>query len=115
MTTETLTEPSVNYKKLLKASVEDFASIADKVRGKLLPKPGVDYTIELGEEPPLREGEKHIAYTASACPECLALLKARIFERDGKVWIRKVCPRHGEFEEIYWGDYELYMRFREWQ
>ena len=48
--------------------------------------------------------------TQSLCPECLKILPAEIFERDGKVWIRKECSEHGKFEEIYWGDYQMYKR-----
>ncbi len=114
---ESLAPPSakVDYTRLLDAKAKDFAKIAEEIRPKLMPKVGVDYTVELDVRPPLKEGETHIAFTLSMCPECLALLVARIFERDGKVWIRKVCPRHGEIEEIYWGSYELYSKFREWQ
>jgi uncharacterized radical SAM superfamily Fe-S cluster-containing enzyme len=48
--------------------------------------------------------------TQSLCPECLKILPAEIFERDGKVWISKECPEHGRFEEIYWGDYDMYKK-----
>ncbi|NOZ82096.1 MAG: radical SAM protein [Candidatus Micrarchaeota archaeon] len=48
--------------------------------------------------------------TASLCPECLRIIKARIFERDGKVWISKKCPKHGIFEDLYWGDAESYRK-----
>ncbi len=60
--------------------------------------------------PELKPGEKLIKHTASLCPECLRLLPAIIFERDGKVWIRRICPEHGEIEEVYWGDAQLYHR-----
>jgi 7,8-dihydro-6-hydroxymethylpterin dimethyltransferase len=48
--------------------------------------------------------------TKSLCPECLKIIPAEIFERDGKVWISKNCPEHGDFEELYWGDYEMYKK-----
>jgi len=48
--------------------------------------------------------------TKSLCPECLKVLQAEIFERDGKVLIRKKCPQHGEFEDVYWGDYNMYLK-----
>jgi len=48
--------------------------------------------------------------TRSVCPECLKILPAEIFERDNKVWIRKTCPKHGEFEDLYWGDYQMYLK-----
>ncbi len=48
--------------------------------------------------------------TKSLCPECLKILPAEIFEKDDKVWIRKKCPKHGEFEDLYWGDYQMYLK-----
>jgi len=51
-----------------------------------------------------------IKNTQSLCPECLKILSATIFERDDKVWINKKCPEHGEFEDLYWGDYKLYLK-----
>ena len=38
----------------------------------------------------------------------MKVLPAEIFEKDGKVYIKKNCPEHGFFQELYWGDYELY-------
>ena len=108
-------EPHVNYKDLLDAPPERFEEIAREMRQKLVPKINKDYKVYLKEVPELKEGEELITYTLSACPYCFSLLKAVIFKRDGKVWIRKKCPEHGQFEEIYWGDYELYARFRKLQ
>ncbi|MFH1473436.1 MAG: tetraether lipid synthase Tes [Candidatus Aenigmatarchaeota archaeon] len=48
--------------------------------------------------------------TQSLCPECLKILPAEIFERDNKVLISKECPEHGKFEDVYWGDYEMYQK-----
>ncbi|MEW6592094.1 MAG: tetraether lipid synthase Tes [Candidatus Hadarchaeota archaeon] len=53
---------------------------------------------------------KELAKTGSICPECLKILPATIFERDGKVWIKKTCNEHGEFEDLYSGSYEWYKR-----
>jgi len=64
----------------------------------------------VGPKPELKENEKLIANTLSLCPECYRRLRAVVFERDGKVFIRKICPEHGEFEEVYWGDAELYRK-----
>lgn len=46
--------------------------------------------------------------TRSLCPECLALIDAEVYAENGKVMIRKVCEKHGEFEDVYWGDVELF-------
>jgi hypothetical protein len=48
--------------------------------------------------------------TESLCPECMKVLPAEIYEEDGKVYIRKTCPEHGEWSDLYWGDYEQYVR-----
>ena len=48
--------------------------------------------------------------TKSICPECLKVLDATIFEDDGKVYIKKECPEHGFFQELYWSDYDQYLR-----
>jgi uncharacterized radical SAM superfamily Fe-S cluster-containing enzyme len=51
-----------------------------------------------------------IKNTKTICPECLKVLDATIFEDDGKVYIKKECPTHGFFQELYWSDYEQYLR-----
>ena len=33
-----------------------------------------------------------------------------IYEEDNKVYISKTCPEHGKFIDLYWGDYELYVK-----
>ena len=48
--------------------------------------------------------------TRSICPECFKVLDATIFEEGGKVYIKKECPQHGKFQEVYWSNYEQYMR-----
>ena len=68
-----------------------------------------------GPMPKLREGEKHIRVVSTLCPVCMRLLPGRVFERDGKVYIRKVCPEHGEFEELYYGDAKLYHRMMRYE
>jgi hypothetical protein len=57
-----------------------------------------------------------IRQTQSICPECNRLLPAVLFKRDGKVFMKKTCPEHGETEELYFGSYEMYARFsRYWK
>ncbi|GAB4306443.1 MAG: radical SAM protein [Promethearchaeota archaeon] len=38
--------------------------------------------------------------TQSVCPECLEKIDAEIFEEDGKIFMRKTCPKHGDFRDI---------------
>jgi len=51
-----------------------------------------------------------IKHTESICPECFKVLDATLFEEDNKVYIKKACPEHGEFQDTYWSDYEQYQR-----
>ncbi len=57
---------------------------------------------------------KVLEKTQSLCPECLKILPAEVFERRGKVYIRKKCEKHGKFEDLYWGSYELYLKAKKW-
>ncbi len=57
------------------------------------------------------EDEIKLPYkTRSLCPECLKVLDAEVYEENGKVMIRKTCPEHGEFVDVYWGDVELFKK-----
>ena len=57
------------------------------------------------------EEEIQLPYkTRSLCPECLKIIDAEVYEKDGKVMIRKVCPEHGEFEDVYWSDAEMFRK-----
>lgn len=44
-----------------------------------------------------------IKNTTSICPECYKVIDATIYEQEGKVYIKKSCPEHGEFSDLYWG------------
>lgn len=55
-----------------------------------------------------------IRHTKNICPECLKVLDATVNEENGKVYLRKTCPQHGEFSELYWGDYTQYKRAEEY-
>ncbi len=64
-----------------------------------------------GPKPELRNGETLVRVTHSLCPYCQRLLPAIIIEREGKLYIRKVCPTHGEIEDLYYEDAQIYRRF----
>ncbi|MDD1730478.1 MAG: radical SAM protein, partial [Methanospirillum sp.] len=49
--------------------------------------------------------------TKSLCPVCKKVLDAEITEREGQIFIERVCPEHGPFSYLYWDDAELYKRF----
>jgi hypothetical protein len=38
--------------------------------------------------------------TTSACPQCLRKIPARLFERDGRVYLSTECPTHGVDEAL---------------
>jgi uncharacterized radical SAM superfamily Fe-S cluster-containing enzyme len=38
------------------------------------------------------------------------VIDAYIYEKDGKVYLGKECPSHGNFTEIYWSDFNEYLR-----
>ncbi|MHA1754847.1 MAG: tetraether lipid synthase Tes [Candidatus Odinarchaeia archaeon] len=64
-----------------------------------------------------RKSEKILDLTESVCPHCwlegnYEILPAKIVSRDGKVYIKRTCEKHGEIEEIYWSSEELYLRMR---
>lgn len=54
--------------------------------------------------------------TKSLCPDCLLqdkevnVIDATVCEEEGKVMMRKTCPQHGEFKELYWSDAEMFRR-----
>ncbi|MHC1579533.1 MAG: radical SAM protein, partial [Candidatus Alkanophagales archaeon] len=49
--------------------------------------------------------------TWSLCPSCLSVVPAELHEEDNVIYIRKRCEEHGEFEDVYWADAELYRLF----
>jgi uncharacterized radical SAM superfamily Fe-S cluster-containing enzyme len=51
-----------------------------------------------------------LGLTQSLCPECLALVPAKIITRGGRVYFRKSCPTHGVREDFVCSDVGLYDR-----
>ncbi len=52
--------------------------------------------------------------TQSLCPECLAVIEAREFEEEGKVFMEKTCPHHGYFKDLVYSDVKLYLKMEQW-
>lgn len=48
------------------------------------------------------EAERLIGTTESLCPRCLARIPAAKVAVAGDVYLKKCCPRHGEFRTIIW-------------
>lgn len=59
---------------------------------------------------PLKQDADYVFYelTRSICPECRRVIDAQILLRDNKVYMRKRCPQHGQFEGLVYGDAEAY-------
>ena len=56
-------------------------------------------------------GEVLLKETMSICPECNRVIPGRVVEKNNRVYLKKECPEHGKFEELYYGDAEIYRRF----
>lgn len=49
--------------------------------------------------------------TKSVCPVCLKVIEAQVLPEGGRVMMRKSCPEHGEFEDVYWSSSDVYDKF----
>jgi len=47
-------------------------------------------------------------YTRSLCPICKQVIDAQIYLRENRVYLRKRCPEHGQYEALIFGDAGLY-------
>ena len=47
--------------------------------------------------------------TRSICPTCRRVIDAHVLLRDNKVYMRKRCPEHGQFEGLIYSDAEAYI------
>lgn len=53
---------------------------------------------------------RFISYTTSLCSECLKKIDAKIIESDGKIYIIKNCPEHGQSRDILEENDEFYLK-----
>jgi hypothetical protein len=53
--------------------------------------------------------EVFLEHTKSICPVCKAVIDAEVNVRDNKVFLRKRCRDHGQFEAKLYGDAEMYV------
>jgi uncharacterized radical SAM superfamily Fe-S cluster-containing enzyme len=53
--------------------------------------------------------EVFVEFTKSICPLCKTPVDAQVNIRESKVYLRKRCREHGEFEALVYGDAEEYM------
>lgn len=48
--------------------------------------------------------------TRSLCPVCLKPISAKLIEKNSQIFMQKSCSEHGDFEDLYYSDSELYSR-----
>jgi uncharacterized radical SAM superfamily Fe-S cluster-containing enzyme len=53
--------------------------------------------------------EVFLELTRSICPVCKTVVDAEVNARDDKVYLRKRCADHGEFEALVYGDAQMYV------
>jgi uncharacterized radical SAM superfamily Fe-S cluster-containing enzyme len=46
--------------------------------------------------------------TQSLCPDCLAVVPAKIIDRRGRIYFRKTCPEHGQRDDFVCSDAKYY-------
>jgi hypothetical protein len=51
-----------------------------------------------------------LGLTQSLCPECRAVVPAKIIERDNRIYFRKRCPEHGERDDFICSDASYFDR-----
>lgn len=50
----------------------------------------------------------HLEHTTTLCPTCLAELPGEIYQRDGRVYLRRTCPEHGLVDSLLSTNRRLY-------
>lgn len=70
------------------------------------------FTLSGSPVPPLQKGLPKS--TGSLCPECLAVVPARLYDRGGKVLMTKECPTHGTFNDIISSDTDIFLEMERW-
>jgi 7,8-dihydro-6-hydroxymethylpterin dimethyltransferase len=53
---------------------------------------------------------RYLGTTQSLCPQCFALVPAKIIDRNGRVYFRKRCPTHGVREDFVCSDVRWFDR-----
>ncbi len=83
--------------------------LADKVRG-IIASPPVS-SVEVPTQNTPKGLPKRVP---SICPECREHVTATLYEEEGKVFMRKSCPKHGEFKDLFYGDVRMYLKMEKW-
>lgn len=70
--------------------------------------PALSTSTHLKQDPKRDADYVFYELTRSICPECRRVIDAKILLRDNKVYMRKRCPDHGNFEALVYGDAQAY-------
>jgi len=66
-------------------------------------------TVAKPAQPKRDRDEVFVEYTKSICPVCKVVVDAQVNIRAGKVYLRKRCREHGQFEALVYGDAQMYV------
>ncbi len=77
-------------------------------KGKRLTKE-LRVTQEAAPQAKAERDEVFVEFTKSICPLCKTPVDAQVNIRNDKVYLRKRCREHGEFEALVYGDAEEYL------
>ena len=69
------------------------------------------YPATVTQDPDTKKADANYVFyelTRSICPECRRSVDAQVLLRDNKVYMRKRCPEHGQFEALIYGDAQAY-------
>lgn len=59
------------------------------------------------------EATTHLHKTGALCPDCLTELPAEVYaDHQGRVWMERTCPDHGQFTTRMWPNAQHYMWLR---
>lgn len=84
--------------------VSPFNQRLEKIRASLLPLDAAAAVRQFG----LEGSARLLKTTISLCPDCLAMVPALVYARDGRVLMRKRCEEHGDSEALLESDERFY-------
>jgi uncharacterized radical SAM superfamily Fe-S cluster-containing enzyme len=89
---------------------KETLALKEQLRDKSIKEPAV--TLTGSSTLPLSKGLPK--ETLSLCPECLAIITAVEYEKEGKVFMSKECPEHGIFNDIISSDAKIFLEIEKW-
>ncbi len=74
----------------------------------IAPLSQVEVSLSSPRKPIANRDYTFLGTTQSLCPECLAVVPAKIINRGGRVYFRKTCPEHGTRDDFVCSDAKHY-------